>query len=384
MMRTSLILSVLLGLGLGQAQQEPTDAEELIAVPDAVEEAVIEEIPEAEIEAAEEDIMEGVIERVENLSNTQFISESLLWHNMMLYMGFQFKDGIYSRGEDRLTLDPSGDSVYWNGLRIMLTKRMKRDEMGQLLISRRDMERLIKPLLQPAQSAIECIILDAPFGGYEQGLSMGEHTEASSALNLVKNLASRLRARGIKVILTREEDYFISLQRRCDFVNQHSNALYLSLRYEPSDKVTCYISDDEAQLAPQLGYALQSQIIAASQGRDGALRQSDYNYLQSIKHTAAIIFIPAVDKLGVSYETQRAQWQEKLDAIDEQKGKSKRQKEKEKQEWQETKPTPPPPYKNRVMQGLEDAVLLFIEKTEPVDAVEPVESTESAEQPSEQ
>ena len=74
-------------------------------------------------------------------------------------------------------------------------------------------------------------VLDAGHGGYDQGTSLKETLEKDLSLSIVKELSVLVRKNkpGIKLILTREDDRYLSLDERCQIANNANADLFLSV-----------------------------------------------------------------------------------------------------------------------------------------------------------
>ena len=80
--------------------------------------------------------------------------------------------------------------------------------------------------------AFQTIIIDAGHGGHDRGASPGQALcEKTLALDVAQRVAEKLRESGIKAVMTRSNDTFISLDRRVDIANAHTNALFVSIHF---------------------------------------------------------------------------------------------------------------------------------------------------------
>jgi N-acetylmuramoyl-L-alanine amidase len=81
----------------------------------------------------------------------------------------------------------------------------------------------------------DAIVIDAGHGGHDEGATgpSGLH-EKDLVLDVSKLLASRLRARGLKVVLTRSRDEFLSLEQRTAVANDARADLFLSIHANAS------------------------------------------------------------------------------------------------------------------------------------------------------
>lgn len=74
-------------------------------------------------------------------------------------------------------------------------------------------------------------VLDAGHGGNDQGTSLGETLEKDLTLSIVKEISTLLKKNkpGIKLILTRNDDRYLSLEERCNIANNANADLFLSV-----------------------------------------------------------------------------------------------------------------------------------------------------------
>lgn len=112
---------------------------------------------------------------------------------------------------------------------------------GKLMISEIDYERTLKPLLFPRQfdpkPKLYRIVLDAGHGGKDTGArndGIGLQ-EKNLALDLAKRVQRKLAAYGYDVVLTREDDRFIPLEKRPAIANRVKADLFVSLHFNAVD-----------------------------------------------------------------------------------------------------------------------------------------------------
>lgn len=126
--------------------------------------------------------------------------------------------------------------LFLNGERIFIGLPVALDR-GTLMISRRDYDTTIKPLLTPTRFSpipkLYRIVIDPGHGGKDPGAeNRGKATnEKILALDVAKRLARKLRSYGYKVILTRETDKFVPLASRPSVANKHKADLFVSIHF---------------------------------------------------------------------------------------------------------------------------------------------------------
>ena len=81
-------------------------------------------------------------------------------------------------------------------------------------------------------------VLDAGHGGKDQGTSIRDVLEKDLTLNITNRVAALIRENrpGIKVVLTRTDDTFVSLDERCQTANRAKADLFLSIHINFAEK----------------------------------------------------------------------------------------------------------------------------------------------------
>ncbi len=177
---------------------------------------------------------------------------------------------------------------------------------GKILISRLDLCKLIDPVLRPSyigsSSSFDTVIIDAGHGGHDSGARGIYGYEKDFALKLALLLKTDLEKRGLKVVMTRKDDTFISLGDRVLFANKIPNSIFISLHFNSGRGEATGI--ETYALSPQ-----GSSSIYGARGVDNAAfhgnqRDSENIALATAVHAAVVHHFKMVDR-GV----KRARWQ---------------------------------------------------------------------------
>lgn len=94
----------------------------------------------------------------------------------------------------------------------------------------------------PFSSVIKKVVIDPGHGGYDPG-AIGRRTglrEKDVNLDIAKRLASRLRADGIEVVMTRSTDKFIPLGTRVNIANNSKADIFISIHSNASRTSSLY------------------------------------------------------------------------------------------------------------------------------------------------
>lgn len=82
------------------------------------------------------------------------------------------------------------------------------------------------------------VVIDAGHGGHDHGAVDNGATEKTINLGVAKKLASlvRKKLKDVKVVMTRDDDTFISLQERANIANRNKGNLFISIHTNSVDK----------------------------------------------------------------------------------------------------------------------------------------------------
>ncbi|MHA3775531.1 N-acetylmuramoyl-L-alanine amidase family protein [Verrucomicrobiota bacterium sgz303538] len=106
---------------------------------------------------------------------------------------------------------------------------------GKLCVSRMDLVKVIEPVLRPSKikgaELVDTIVLDAGHGGHDNGAYSPYGWEKQYTLDVANRARLLFQQAGLKVVMTRSTDTFISLEDRVRFANRFQNALFLSIHF---------------------------------------------------------------------------------------------------------------------------------------------------------
>lgn len=110
-------------------------------------------------------------------------------------------------------------------------------------------------IIHERQKVMVCI--DAGHGGKDAGSvsSNGKRYEKEDNLRIALRVKEKLEAQGISVILTREDDTFVSLGNRCKIANWRGADLFVSLHRNSSEKgngVEIWVSEESDEISEKL------------------------------------------------------------------------------------------------------------------------------------
>ena len=113
------------------------------------------------------------------------------------------------------------------------------EQDGKSLVTRTDVAKTIEPLVRPHRvpnvGNVQTVVLDAGHGGHDKGQVSRYGAEKDFALDVARKLRTILQAKGLKVIMTREGDYFVPLEVRAKIANSARNSIFVSVHFNATN-----------------------------------------------------------------------------------------------------------------------------------------------------
>jgi len=113
------------------------------------------------------------------------------------------------------------------------------EQGGKYLVSRTDVAKTIEPLVRPHRvpnvGKVQTVVLDPGHGGYDKGQVSRYGYEKDFALDVARKLRPLLQAKGLRVIMTREGDYFVPLEVRAQIANAARNSIFVSIHFNATN-----------------------------------------------------------------------------------------------------------------------------------------------------
>lgn len=139
--------------------------------------------------------------------------------------------------------------------------------------------------------AFDTVILDPGHGGHDRGAAIGNVYEKHLALDTARRVEQLLRAQGLKVVLTRSTDVFITLDDRSTMGNRYRNAVFVSIHYNYSrggsghGLETYWCHNDSQRLA---GY-IQGYIIQETGLTNRGVKHANFHVIRETKRNPSVL-----------------------------------------------------------------------------------------------
>jgi N-acetylmuramoyl-L-alanine amidase len=139
---------------------------------------------------------------------------------------------------------------------------------GTLMISRVDLAKTLEPQLRPHMipklGKVETIVLDPGHGGYDKGACSSYGCEKDFNLDVARQLRPLLKAKGFKVIMTRESDVFVPLPVRARIANSAKDSVFVSIHFNATDRNPAATGFEIYSLTPVGSPSTQDDDLALS------------------------------------------------------------------------------------------------------------------------
>jgi len=221
-----------------------------------------------------------------------------------------------------MTLTLNDQTCVMNGVKFVFSHPVIEKD-GLTLVSRMDLAKLIDPVLRPnyIRNAGEfgTVILDPGHGGKDGGAANSIGQEKNYNLAVARRLKMMLEAQGYKVVMTRDQDVFLSLEQRVEIANAvKERAIFISIHFnsgsrkeasgietftlsppgiahygqdvKPSDeKVRMGNLHDSANIA--LATSVHGSVLRrlSSTTVDRGIKRARFNVLSGVKHPAILL-----------------------------------------------------------------------------------------------
>ncbi|WP_409304331.1 N-acetylmuramoyl-L-alanine amidase [Peribacillus sp. SCS-155] len=135
------------------------------------------------------------------------------------------------------------------------------------------------------------IVLDPGHGGVDGGASGSTHLEKELNLRTVKELAILFRQAGATVILTREDDRYLSLQERVDVSEKYNADAFISIHYNSAGSTASgvmsfyYDSSKDQELAKYI----QEGMVKETGMKDMGVRYGNFYVLRENSRPSVLL-----------------------------------------------------------------------------------------------
>jgi N-acetylmuramoyl-L-alanine amidase len=179
------------------------------------------------------------------------------------------------------------------------------------------------------KATIGFIVLDPGHGGSDEGARGAKGLkEKTVVLDIAKRMAKHLRKAGVRVVMTRDKDTYISPKKRATDANKLKPDAFLSLH--ANSYGTCSVCGTETWiLSPRvaaikrlpkttgmksklLARAVQKALVGTLKNRDRGVREGNYIVLRNSKGPAALVEVGFISNAKTEARLASAKWRERI------------------------------------------------------------------------
>jgi N-acetylmuramoyl-L-alanine amidase len=143
------------------------------------------------------------------------------------------------------------------------------------------------------------VIVDPGHGGHHAGATGLNNLEKDLTMKMCFELQRSLEAKGAKVIMTRVNDDFVSLDQRCQMANQSGGDIFISIhcnsmprRNMQSGSESYWHSSEQSR---RLARALHPHLVAAVRGRDGGIRNRSFQVIRETNMPSVLLEVAYIN-----------------------------------------------------------------------------------------
>lgn len=135
------------------------------------------------------------------------------------------------------------------------------------------------------------VVIDAGHGGRDKGAFWGGVRESHLNLAVAKDLEVLLKKRGIRTVMTRRSDVFVSLDRRAGVANAQRNAVMVSIHFNAHTNTTfrgaeTFYWGREGRI---LANAIQRRLAPRLQVRNRGIHRKGYTLIMKSRHPVVLV-----------------------------------------------------------------------------------------------
>nr|WP_281241101.1 peptidoglycan-binding protein [Marinococcus luteus] len=169
----------------------------------------------------------------------------------------------------------------------------------------------------PSESAVDgkTIVLDAGHGGSDPGAVANGLREKDINLETAKYAASKLRAAGANVVMTRETDKYLTLSQRSSIGNNADADAFISIHTNAgggNGLETYWYSKYEREESKELAEEIQAGMLRATSGRDRGEKQGNFHVIRETQVPSVLVELGFIDNSTEASYLKQSSYREKL------------------------------------------------------------------------
>jgi N-acetylmuramoyl-L-alanine amidase len=164
--------------------------------------------------------------------------------------------------------------------------------------------------------AAPTIVIDAGHGGHDRGGMPGQRIpEKGYCLDVARRIDALLKNAGLRTVMTRNGDYFVTLGDRSAIANRQSKAVFVSIHFngalnrDASGIETYYYRGRESS---KLAYAIQKKVVSATGSPSRFVRARPLHVLRHTRFPAVLCELGFLTNRAESSRIANASYRQRL------------------------------------------------------------------------
>jgi N-acetylmuramoyl-L-alanine amidase len=220
------------------------------------------------------------------------------------------------------------------------------ESSSRLYMAKADYQHVLQPILTPQafpeKPALRRIIIDAGHGGKDGGAKNDAYRlqEKDLTLDVSRRLKSMLERRGYEVVMTRDSDDFIPLERRPQIANRAKGDLFISIHFNAASRTTAegyetfaltpqyqasskysepgrgdsrrYDGNDQDPWNTLLGYHVQRSLVQTMGGTDRGLKRARFLVLKHLDCPGVLLELGFVSNPETAHKVRASSFRQSL------------------------------------------------------------------------
>ena len=163
---------------------------------------------------------------------------------------------------------------------------------------------------------MKTICIDAGHGGKDPGACAGGVREKDIALDVAKKIRAHLRAAWYSIILTREQDKFVSLGNRAAEANMWGADLFVSVHCNsatnaPANGMEVYVHTSRGTDSTRAAHAIYDRLLPASGLKGRGVKAKDLAVLRETDMPAVLVELAFISNDNDRAKLVSDEWQER-------------------------------------------------------------------------
>ncbi len=144
---------------------------------------------------------------------------------------------------------------------------------------------------EAAAQRFNTVVIDAGHGGRDRGAVWGGVRESDLNLAVAQDLEALLKESGVRTVMTRRSDVFVSIQRRAEIANAQRDAVVVSIHFNASTNTSVHGAETYywSRQGRIIANAIQRRLAPRLQVRNRGIHRKGYTLIMQTRHPTVLV-----------------------------------------------------------------------------------------------